>query len=210
MKLAPRNQIPGKNTSIDQLSNSMAKLFVKKQYSNTNSQVQALRMPNKKEIKQSHLNIRLGNKQSSEALQKQHCSECPYCKSQDLPHVGHWVSTFPIIQDILKLKKSPPPMAVFELEIWVVTGDRTASIVGTGSQVHVSGFHDIFLSFETLDHVLPLNITLPSFRIYATHKGRIQFPYNNLEFDDVLYCEDVKGTLLYFSQFLNNGCSAKF
>ncbi|MBW0506090.1 hypothetical protein O181_045805 [Austropuccinia psidii MF-1] len=176
MKLEPRNQIPGKNNSIDQLSNSTAKLFVKKQYANTNSQAQALRMPNEKEIKQAHLNIKLGNKQSSEALQKQHGLECHYCKSQDLPHVGNWVSTCPIIRDILKLKKSPPPMAVFELKIWVVTGDRTASIVETGSQVHVSDVHDIFLSFETLDHVLPLNLTLPSFQIYETHRGRILFP----------------------------------
>ncbi|MBW0570081.1 hypothetical protein O181_109796 [Austropuccinia psidii MF-1] len=173
MKLAPRNQIAGKNTSIDQLSNSMSKQFVKKQYTDINSQVRALRMPNEKEIKQAHLNIKLGNKQPSETLRKQHGLECHYCKSQDLPHVGHWVSTCPIIRDILKLEKAPPPMAVFEPAIRAVTGDRSGSMVDTGSQVYVSGVHNIFLSFEPLDHVLPLNLASPSFRIYATHRGRI-------------------------------------
>ncbi|MBW0486657.1 hypothetical protein O181_026372 [Austropuccinia psidii MF-1] len=140
MKLAPKNQVPAQHTSIDQLSSSMSKLFVKKQYTNTNSQVRALRMPNEKEIEQAHLNIKLGNKQPSENLRKQHGLACHYCKSQDMPHVGHWVSTCPIIGDILKLEKAPPPMAVFEPAIRAVTGDRTASMVGTGSQVHF--FHN--------------------------------------------------------------------
>ncbi|MBW0539010.1 hypothetical protein O181_078725 [Austropuccinia psidii MF-1] len=210
MKLAPRNQTPGWNTSIDQLSNSMAKLFVKQQHTDLNSQARALRMPNEKEIQQAHLNIKLGNKQQSEALQKQHGSECHYCKSQELLYVGRWVSTCPIIRDILKLEKAPLPMAVFEPAIRAVTGDRAASMVDTGSQVHVSCVHDFFLSLQPLDQVLPLNLASPSFQIYATHRGRIRLPYNNLEIDDVLYCKEVQGTLLSLSQFFSNRCTAKF
>ncbi|MBW0557591.1 hypothetical protein O181_097306 [Austropuccinia psidii MF-1] len=55
--------------------------------------------------------------------------ECHYCKLQGLHHIGYWVSTCPIIRDILKLEKALPA-------ICAVTGDRTASLLDTGSQVH--------------------------------------------------------------------------
>ncbi|MBW0471341.1 hypothetical protein O181_011056 [Austropuccinia psidii MF-1] len=120
------------------LSDSMSKIFIKTpETSSSDSQVRALRMPNEKEIKQAHLNIKMGNRQLSEVLRKQHGMECHYCKSQGLNHIGHWVSTCPIIRDILKLEKAPLPMAANEPAICAVTGDRTASMVDTGSQVHL-------------------------------------------------------------------------
>ncbi|MBW0536159.1 hypothetical protein O181_075874 [Austropuccinia psidii MF-1] len=144
MKLAPHNQRPNRN-NMDQLSDSMSKMFIRTSNNNTSSsQVQALRMPNEKEVKHAHLYIKLGNKQPSKSLQQLHGMEYHYFKSQGLHHVGHWVSTCPIIWDILKLEKAPPPMAVDEPEIRAVTGDRTASMVDTGSQVQVSGMIDFF------------------------------------------------------------------
>ncbi|MBW0511372.1 hypothetical protein O181_051087 [Austropuccinia psidii MF-1] len=129
--------------------------------------------------------------------------ECHYCKSQGLHHIGHWVSTSPISRDILKLEKAPPPMAENELAIRAVTGDRTASMVDTGSEVHVSGIFDFFIDKQPLDPVLPLNLACLSFQIYATHRGTIQLPYCNLVVNNVLYCKDVEGTLLSLGLFLN-------
>ncbi|MBW0537395.1 hypothetical protein O181_077110 [Austropuccinia psidii MF-1] len=211
MKLAPRNKALNKNNYMNQFSDSMSKMFIKTSEDNSSkSQVKALCMPNEKEIKQAQLNIKLGNRQPSEALQKLHGMECHYCKTQGLHYIGHWVSTCPIIRDILKLEKAPPPMAGNELVIRAVTGNRTASMVDTSSQVHVSGVIDFFTSKYPLDPVLPLNLASPSFRIYATHRGTIRLPYSNLEVNNVLYCKEVEGTLLSLGQFIDEGYSTKF
>ncbi|MBW0593391.1 hypothetical protein O181_133106 [Austropuccinia psidii MF-1] len=137
MKLAPCNQALNKNNYMNQFSDSMSKMFIKTSEDNSSkSQVRALCIPNGKEIKQAQLNIKLGDCQPSETLQKLHGMECHYCKTQGLHYIGHWVSTFAIIRDILKLEKAPPPMAGNEPAICAVTGNRTASMVDTGSQVH--------------------------------------------------------------------------
>ncbi|MBW0540332.1 hypothetical protein O181_080047 [Austropuccinia psidii MF-1] len=210
MKLAPGNQALNKNNSMNQLSNSMSKMFIKTYEDNFfKSQVRALCMPNKEEIEQAQLSIKLGNCQPSETLQTLHGIECHYFKTQGCHYIGHWVSTCPIIRDILKLEKAPLPMAGNEPAIHTVTGNRTESMVDTGSQVHVSGVIDCFISKYPLEPVLPLHLASPSFCIYATHRGTIQLPYSNLEGNNVLYCKEVEVILLLLGKFIDEGYSTK-
>ncbi|MBW0470306.1 hypothetical protein O181_010021 [Austropuccinia psidii MF-1] len=107
MKLAPKNQVPTKNRQMENLTSSMAKFVISSPPVSASkpgaTQVKSLRMPNDNEIKQAHLNIKLGNRQPSMALRQKHGMECHYCKSQGLAYLGHWVSTCPIIWEILKL-----------------------------------------------------------------------------------------------------------
>ncbi|MBW0538177.1 hypothetical protein O181_077892 [Austropuccinia psidii MF-1] len=204
MRLAPKNQLPIKNNQMNNLSSSMAKCLISSPSTTSkemsNSQIKSLRMPFENEIKQVHLNIKLGNRQPSEALRQKHGMECHYCKSQGLVYLGHWVSTCPVIREILNLQKAPPSMMGFEPAIRAVSENRTAGLVDTGSQVHVSGNSDFFILKEPLERMLALNLVSPSFHINATHRGKMKLPFINSEVNNVLFCKDIPGTLISLGQ----------
>ncbi|MBW0503459.1 hypothetical protein O181_043174 [Austropuccinia psidii MF-1] len=184
MKLTPRNQTSGKQNRMDDLSTSMANFVISPSArSSSSTQVKSLRMPSENEIKQVHLNIKLGNRQPSEALRKKHGIECHYL---------------------------PPPMAVFEPAIRAVSENRTAGLVDTGSQVHVSGDSNMFISKEPLEQLLELNLASPSFHVYASHRGKMKLPFTKLAVNNVLFCEKIPGTLISLGQLVDEGYRPKF
>ncbi|MBW0506937.1 hypothetical protein O181_046652 [Austropuccinia psidii MF-1] len=113
MKLAPKNKVPTKTIQMENLTSSMAKFVISSSPVSASepgaTQVKSLCTLNNNKIKQAHLNIKLGNRQPSMALRQNHGMECHYCKYQGLAYLGHWVSTCPIIWEILKLEKAPHP-----------------------------------------------------------------------------------------------------
>ncbi|MBW0493440.1 hypothetical protein O181_033155 [Austropuccinia psidii MF-1] len=144
------------------------------------------------------------------ALCQKHGMECHYCKSQGLSYLGHWVSTCPIIREILKLEKAPPSMMGFEPAIHAVSNEKTAGLVDTGSQVHVSGNSNLFISKKPLEQMLALNLASPSFHINATHRGTMKMPYVNSEVNDVLFCKEVPGTLISLGKLVEQGYKVNF
>ncbi|MBW0523649.1 hypothetical protein O181_063364 [Austropuccinia psidii MF-1] len=214
MKLAPKNQVPMKNRQMENLTNSMAKFVISSSSTPSSkpgaTQVKSLRMPYENEIKQAHLNIKLCNRQPLMALRQKHGMECHYCKSQGLAYLGHWISTCPIIREILKLEKAPPSMMGIEPAIRAICDEKTAGLVDTGSQVHVSGNSDLFISMEPLEQMLALNLASPSFCIHATHRGKMKMPFISSEVNDVLFCKEVPGTLLLLGKLVEQGYKVRF
>ncbi|MBW0481943.1 hypothetical protein O181_021658 [Austropuccinia psidii MF-1] len=184
MRLTPKNQTPGCLNKMDNLSKSMPNFMISPSAkSNSSTQVKSLRMPSKNEIRQVNLNIKLGNRQPSETLCKKHGIECHY---------------------------SPPPMVVFEPAIHAVSENRAGGLVDTGSQVHVSGNSDLFISKDPLEQLLALNLALPSFHVYASHRGKMKMPFIKLEVNNVLFCKKISGTLISLGQLVDEGYQPKF
>ncbi|MBW0575861.1 hypothetical protein O181_115576, partial [Austropuccinia psidii MF-1] len=121
-----------------------------------------------------------------------------------------WVSTCPVIREILNLEKAPPPMAGFEPAIRAVSDDRTASLVDTGSQVHVSGNSSLFVKKEPLGQMLALSLASPSIHVNATHRGMMKLPFVSSALNNVLYCKDITGTLILLGQLVEEGYIPKF
>ncbi|MBW0568629.1 hypothetical protein O181_108344 [Austropuccinia psidii MF-1] len=82
MKLALKNQVLAKNRQMETLTNSMDKLMISSSSMPLSkpgaAQIKSLCMPSKNEIKQAHLNIKLGNRQPSAALCQKHGMQCHY------------------------------------------------------------------------------------------------------------------------------------
>ncbi|MBW0538688.1 hypothetical protein O181_078403 [Austropuccinia psidii MF-1] len=211
MKLLPKNQVPTKSNKVDALSSTMSNIFISSPSSQgLNQQIKLLHMPSENEIKQAQLNIKLGNRQPSELLQQKHAVECQYCKLQGLSFQGHWVSTFPVIREILKLEKAPPPMGGFEPAIRAVSDNRTACMVDTGSQVHMSGNSNFFVQMKPLKQILALSLASPSFNVYATHRGTVKLPFVSLVMNNVLYCHAISGTLILLGQLVEEVFKPRF
>ncbi|MBW0530953.1 hypothetical protein O181_070668 [Austropuccinia psidii MF-1] len=115
----------------------------------------------------------------------------------------------PIIRKMVGLPPPPPPMTP-EPATRAVNTKRAASVVATGSQVHVSGCHNYFSSWQPLEQTLPLSLASASALVHATHRGTMIMPWTNSELKEVLYCKQISGTLISLGQLINHGYNPMF
>ncbi|KNZ46390.1 uncharacterized protein VP01_730g6 [Puccinia sorghi] len=136
---------------------------------------------------------------------------CHYCRQR-----GHWKFDCPHkvgtqVQSGGGRGSFNKPEVPHAPAIRVAAADATG-IVDTGATNHVSGDLSLLSNLRPLRQNILLKLASLNGTVAATHAGsiRISSTHSTTQLDNVLYCPDIRGTLISLGQLLDDGFKVMF